>query len=725
MRFLRFVALMLVVAIAYSAQAILYPSALTPSVSAFLTQLSNTLADFAPVRVFFVGTTRALVFFWMTIAAISFGVLAAPWPLTDAPSAATVATLWTPRARRRQRLGWAMISVGVLCSIAGLIAAWVQLIEHSTWTGMSVDMLPWLTLPAALVAQASPLLHQAPWLTLALWAVSLLCFFLGCGLFPARVRPTDSEQTARPVAHPTKSATTGWSLFLLLLAFAAVQVGWRLTDIPSFVDPAVAQVGLSASNWLRTGDVARFFGASVELEPGLASFSQLSIALPALFLYLTHDLLLSTRLAGLWATLVVLTATWLLGTELFRRVPHRIASDLSEDRGQAPALVATMVVMFTAATLLFSRLPVLLEMVGWGSLGCWALVRGWRTHDRLAMGLSGVLIGLSALIYTPGLAFVLIALGWWLGFSFVQGGWLPHHLPAQRTGALFRGHFVVWLLGLWLVIAPTVVVRWFALGVWLPPWQANWAMNWQATLLALGQQGDLSQLGGWSIPLLHYLLAPILVLAIGALVFNLDRRIGWLLLTWLGGGLVYASLFAPRAPLWPAILPLLPAVGLVVAFGIDRLRSTVLQSAGPWLRNLANYLLAGLILWVGLNNGADYYYFAHQQADSVSALGYELRSLPAGQNSMVVAPPNTAGVASDALQLRFLTNEWRTPLRTAVTFTETAPRDAPAGTVIFIAPAEPAILAEIQALYPEGTLFVRRDLLANPLLYRYTVPNEP
>ncbi len=704
---------MLVVAIAYSAQALLYPSHLTAPVLSFLTQFTNFIADFLPLRALFLGNTRDLAFFWMAIAAVTFGLLATPWPLTDASAAVTVSTLWMPRARRRQWLAWGAVIVGLLLALLTSGVAWLQFSARPS----AAEFFP---MGKVVLSMLLALGEQTPWLTLALWAASLCCFFIGCGLFPARRQLAEPEPSAAVPVQP-QAAAASWPLFLLLLSFAVIQIGWRLTEIPSFVNPMVAQVGLSASDWVRTGEFSPFFATPIEIEADLYSLSWLSVAVPALFFQLTHDLLLSTRLAGLCATLLMLTATWLLGTELFRRVPHSLALDLNEDQGQGSALVATMLVMFTEATLLFSRFPVLLEMVGWGSLGCWALLRGWRTQDRLAIGLSGVLIGLSALLYTPGFAFVLVALCWWIGFAFVQWGWVPQHSQTQRTGALFRGHFVLWVIGLWVVAAPILGVRWFALRQWLPPLPGSITLNWQPTLLALGQQGDLSQLGGWSIPLLHDLLAPLFMLAIGALVFNLDRRVGWLLLTWLGAGLLWAMGVVSSAPRWPAILPLLPATGLALAFGLDRLRATILQSVGPWLRNFLNYLLVGLILWVGLNNGVDYYDFAYQQADSVSALGYELRATPIGRPIIVVVPPNTEGVASDAAQLRFLTNDWQTPPRVAVTFTGTVPSDAPAGAVILVAPAEPTVLAELQQLYPDGSLLVTRDQRANPLLYRYTL----
>lgn len=714
-RFLRFVALLLTVALAYSAQLILHPPLLSTSASFLPPQFQELIPDLSRLRALVAGDLRDVAFFVMALAAVSFGHLTAPWALTEPPLSAAPTALFLPGTRRRQRVSWFVISSSLLPTLAAGLLFRAQALNDPTavlpeTTATIALIVAWVQLPPPLLS----LVQQTPWLPIALWVGGLFLFIVGCALFPwvASAREA-AEATATPPS--VKQTMASWPLLLLLLFLATLLYSWRLLSVPPTVDIQVAEVGLVANQWLRNGEIF-FLWTGYALEPGL-QVAGLAATVPALLLQVTNDLLLSIRLTGIGAALLTLIATWLLGTELFRRVPGRLSSELGEDHGQWPALLATLLVTFMVAMLLFSRLPSLLETVAWGSLGGWALLRGLRTGDRLAVGLSSVLIGLSAVLYTPGWTFVLMAFSWWLAYWVLQAGWLPHRLQPQGTASCLRGDFFLWLLG----FVPTLGVRWVAFGQWLPLLQGNWRAHWQPTLLAFGQQGDLSQLGGLNIPLLHDLVAPLFVLAVGALYFNLDRRVGWMLLTWLGSGLLYAMLLTPTTPIWPAFAPLLPAIGLALAFGLDRLRITILKSVGRWTHNLLSYLILGLILWVGLNNVVKYYDFAQQQADPISALGHELRIISDQPNIFVIASPV---LSYDAPQLRFLTNDWMMIARTAVTFGEGVPENAPAGTVILLTPSQAALLPALQARYPSGSLLVRRDHLANPLLYRYTVSTE-
>lgn len=712
MRFLRFLALLLVVALAYSAQFILHPPTVTTSTAVLPPPLNNLLPDVGRLRALFAGDLRDLAFFVMAIAAVTFGLLAAPWSLTEPPLAAVPAKFVLPKTRRRQRLSWSLVIGAVLLAVGASVLFWTQfLIQPNRTPAEVVDSV--YPLPTALPILVT-LLTRVPWLTAGLWVVSLLLFFVGCGLFPWRFQ---SETTANstPSVPTHQRATAHWLLLLLVLLVAGLWYSWRLTTVPPLLHEGVAQLGLWAKDWLQKGDPAFFGMMPVALEFGLTG---LAAAMPALFFWLTHDLLLSVRLAGLWGALLTICATWLLGTELFRRPAHD-ATATGEDQGHGSAFVAAILVMVTVATILFSRLPVLLEMVGWGCLGCWALLRGLRTGDRLAVGLSGSLISLSALLYTSGLVFLITALCWWAGYRFVQSGWLPHRLQVELPAARFRGAFLLWLCGLWVMAAPTLGARWFGQQQWLPWLQGNLMTNWQPTLLALLQPGDQSGLGGLALPFLHGLLAPLLFLALGALCFNFDRRITWLLLTWLATALLGAMLLPATAPNWPALLPSVPALGFLLAFGLDRLRVTVLQSAGAWSNHLLNYLLLGLLLWVGVNNGVEHYHFAQQQVDPLSALGQELQILPADRPVLIIG---SSGLDRDAPQLRFFTNDWQRPSLANVTFHTTLPDELPPGAVVLLAPADAAVLAQLQSRYPTGALLVRRDHLVNLLLYRYTLP---
>jgi hypothetical protein len=711
-RVLRFIALLLVVVIAYSAQFILHPPLLTTSSSLLPTQISALLPDLSRVRGFIAGDLRDLAIFFLAVAAITFGLLALPWPLTRSPLATVPATFALPNARRRQRLAWLLVALAiVLVAFATLLVRIMPTPDALTGGG-----LPFV-LPRALLTTVT----DTPWLPELLWAGGLLFFFVGCGLFPWRFAQNGVEEAGTTTNTRTPG---GWWRLLLLLLVAALLYGWQLLESPLLLHPDVAQVALTASDWVTKGQTSLFAHPPLTAEPGLY-LASLGSTITALLFRVTHDLLLSVRLAGFLFALITIGATWLLGVELFQRTPSPSAPDPTTDQGQWPAFVAALLVMTTTATLLFSRLPVLLEMVGWGVLGCWALLRGLRTGDRLAVGISGVLLALSALLYSPGIAFVLAALCWWLGYGVVQSGWAPHHLPQTLPGRRFRGYFLLWLIGLLLTAAPTVTGHWFGALPGPQLWQGTLAAHWQPTLLAFAQPGDASQLGGLMLPLFHPLLTPMLCLAVGVLCFNFDRRAAWFLLTWVAVGLLCAMVLPTQAPSWPALLPVVPATGLILALGLDRLRATVLYTAGAWSNNLFNYLLLGLFCWIGVQNGVAYYDFAQEQTDAISAVGRELRTTPADQLVYVIGLPATT---VDSPQVRFFTNDWQRPRRTTVIFSTDLPVELPINGTVLLVPSETATttLAALQSRYPDGTLTVRRDHRANVLLYHYRVaPKSP
>jgi hypothetical protein len=653
------------------------------------------------------GDLRDLAILLLAIAAVTFGLVAAPWPLTIAPLAAVPTTFALPAARRRQRLAWFLVSMAIL--LVALATFFVRIAPApAAPAGQGISFV----VPADLLALAERIL----WLPELLWAGGLLSFFVGCGLFPWRFAQDVAEA---PDGRTAKATPVGWWRLLLLLLAAALLYSWQLLEIPGTVHPSVAQVALWANDWGAKGDVYLFARTPLMLESALY-LTSLGGAVTALFLRVTADLLLSVRLAGILFALVTIAATWLLGAELYHRTPSPSPTDPTLDQGRWPALLAAILVMTTTATILFSRSPVLLEMVGWGMLGCWALLRGLRTGDRLAVGLSSVLLALSALLYSPGIAFVLTALCWWVGYGVVQSGWVPHHSAPTLPGRRFRGYFLLWLVGLCLTVAPTVTGHWFGELASPQLWQGNLTAHWRPTLLAFAQPGDVSQLGGLTLPFFHPLLTPLLCLAVGALCFNFDRRSAWFLLTWVAVGLLCAMVLPAQAPSWPALLPVLPATALVLAFGLDRLRATLLQSAGGWSRNLFNYLLLGVLVWIGVQNGVAYYDFAQQQTDPVSVVGRELRTLPTDQLVFVVGLPATT---ADDPQVRFFTNDWRQPTRSLVVFSENLPATLPPDAIVLLLPSETAraTVVQLQTLYPGGNLATRRDHRANVLLYRYTL----
>src|SRR5690606_5308567 len=125
--------------------------------------------------------------------------------------------------------------------------------------------------------------------------------------------------------------------------------------------------------------------------------------------------------------------------------------------------------------------------------------------------------------------------------------------------------------------------------------------------------------------LLPSLLAPLLALAVGALLLNMDSLAGWTVLTWSGMALLGAAFTGPIQPYWPSLLPLLPAASLALAFVLDRLRMLLTHVLGTWSLQASVYLVLGLIVAAGLFSWIHFYEVARIDSDLATAVGRGIR----------------------------------------------------------------------------------------------------
>ncbi|MEZ4867583.1 MAG: hypothetical protein R3C14_40020 [Caldilineaceae bacterium] len=686
-RFLRFIGLTLVILAAYIAQVVFQHHTID-------SVLPMWLRDGAPWLIgmshWLARDLHSLALLFTAIAALSFGLLTVPWSVSLRPPLSLPRAEGRPLVWRRSLAGWLVVLVA-LCVGGGACAL------H--WSGSSE------TLPIRLA-----------------WASSVLLYLVGAAIFPYQ-RPV--EQNSSLTVRRTRPEGS-WHTLLPLLIFAALQYGWQLVETPLRVSPGVITLGLTA-NRLVQGDTAQLF----TLLPATAEFTQpllpLTTVTTAVGIQLTGDLLTGVRLAGLGAALLTIFATWLVGAELFRRsVVNNVVHTQIEDDGRWLALLAALFLIFNAAMLTYSRTPIFMESVAWGTLGCWALLRGFRTRDRLTFALSATLMGWSIILYPIGIAFIVAALLWWLGQGVALAGVLPHRLPETSARRTIVGAFVLWLLGLAIVTAPALFNWLLQPQQWLLTSGRLHPSRFWATALAVIEATTPIAPPTYPAQLFNALLAPLLVLGIGALLFNLDRRQGWVLFTWLGSGWLCAVLFASATPNWPGLLALLPAGALTITFGLERLRVTILRIAGLWVKQIVSYLLFGLILWVGLYNGAAYYEYAHMQADTPSAIGHALRQASSDTPIYVITSPMVAdaevALNAETPLIRFFTNDKAHTGALDLHFTSDLPDPLPPHSRVLLAPDQLPLVAQLQEQYPDGVLVTQRDHHANPLLYLFQAP---
>jgi len=518
----------------------------------------------------------------------------------------------------------------------------------------------------------------------------------------------------------------GWPYLVLILLLATGLYLFRMPDLPARVDLPTAGVGLAARAW-QDGDATGFFSRDPVPRP-----------LPTLLvtsgvLWLSGDSLWGVRLAGLIGALATIGAVWLLGCELFRRVPaYELFGEVVEDDGRWMALLAAMTLASSVVLYRFGRVPVQLEPVAWGALGLWALLRGLRLEQSLLLAVSAGCLGWAALYGPVGWVFAAAALWTWLGVALWEPAWLQGKTVAPRAGGdpvriqqgVGRIGFGLWLGGFFLATAPLSAawltdptVRfapWAWWGMANMPTPLGWLDRLTITLLAFVQPGGMP---GFNAHFVHSLLMPVLVLGLGALILAIDSVMGWSLTTWSVTGVVAAALLAPALPNWTAMLALLPMVSLVAAFGLDRLRVMVMTTLGTWSLQATVYLAVGVIIAAGLFGWIAYYGYAQRDTDLATAMARAIDT--AGQRPVILvsgsmSPEET--VQSEVV--RMLVDDAAALERVTTVAAPEWSAVAPDARLL-VAPGDWIQVRALESAYPDGQLTVMRDVRANPVLYVY------
>lgn len=563
---------------------------------------------------------------------------------------------------------------------------------------------------------------------IAAWLSSLVIYMLG-GVIANRLRP--------PVVYGDNYLETvrpwdSWPYWLVLLVIFAVLYVYRLLEMPLRVDALSARVGLAAQSWIRDGQMPA-------LAASASDFPLPTLATVALFRFGLRDNLLSLRVAGLVTALCLLSTVWLFATELFRRVPvYGLYGEVLEDDGRWIALMAMIVVGISLPTLHWARMPYVLEGVTLGMLALWALLRGLRRDRPALLGVSGIALGWSVYYGAIGLGIGFVALLVWCGVLLLESSWLSgkfilpprggEQVPVQR-GVGWRG-FGFWSVGIIVAIAP-LLARWLVVpGALATHWSwpgsvlvregsmlLAWRERLELALLGLNHLPDATGLIAYAAPFASVLLAPLLVLALGALLLNIDSLVGWTLSTWLLVGVVAAGLTVPVVPAWAAMILLLPVAGMAIAFVLDRLRLLIMTNAGTWTLQATVYLALGVVVAAGFLNWIDYYAVAQHDSDLPSAVGRALRSAD-GRTVVMVSANVPLEVTRDDPVVALLAASHTDIAEIVVVNGREWPELSPSSRLL-LAPGDSALQGAIEDAYPNGSMTVMRDLNANPLLFVY------
>jgi hypothetical protein len=206
----------------------------------------------------------------------------------------------------------------------------------------------------------------------------------------------------------------------------------------------------------------------------------------------------------------------------------------------------------------------------------------------------------------------------------------------------------------------------------------------------------------------------------------LDSIVGWTIFSWALGALIYASALSAQAPFWPDLLPLLPALALAIAFTLDRVRISILESVGSWALQATTYLVISLVVWAGQASWIEHQqYTAQAVAERAAYVGGAIRSLPMGRTAVLVQGENIAVIRWDMPVVRFLLGQAALGEDSAPPLTITLgqePANLPPQSTLLLPPGNDQALQQLMARYPGGRLIIQRDGRANPTLYLYELP---
>lgn len=589
-------------------------------------------------------------------------------------------------------------------------------------------------LPAVVAVPAAALLslyfyfrqnEAEPDWTHYLWVASIAVYALGCWLADRKASAVPSESAFSGPALSVSRPERSWPTFLLILAIGGLLLGWQLATVPVRVDGVEAGHGLQALQ-IASGLESRIFASGWANTPLFAYYPA------ALGIKFSGEWLLGNRLAGLYAGLLTILGVWLLGCELFRRTP---TEEGDTDDGRSPALLAAAFTAVGYTFVHFGRMPGHLEPVAWGVLGLWALHRGVRTGSRTPLGLSGLLLGLTATLYAGGIVFVGIALLWWLF-------WLPARRECLRRvgwrgfSAWIGGGFVflVPFAGVWLRSPGLFLARLEEASIFLPGGlmqmegvygvqglRAVLLESAQRTFLAFWILGERGTPIGLQAPLLDSLVAPILLLGIGYLLLNLDRTQSWMLIGWLAGAVVLGGVLLIDSPSWPRLLPVLPVAGLICALAVDRARATLMQSVGLWVGQFSLFVVIGLLVLAGSYNWVEWYEVQTVQADAASYAGRAIRSLPDERTAVLIDTGDEARAQWSDRTVQFLAGGPYAKQGIAIT-PDNWPVNLPPQSSVILQPDDQALAAELQSRYPGGLFLLQRNRSGDPMLFVYQLP---
>lgn len=447
-----------------------------------------------------------------------------------------------------------------------------------------------------------------------LWGLGLICFILSQIPWP-RIHTTshpDAEESPR-------FRWQNWLVLTVILVVGFWLRFYQIATIPDDFHGDMASHGQVARDFL-LGIKHDIFGFGWTNTPTIGFLPALLTM--AVFGNNIFGLQMAAVIGGTFSLFAIYLLTW----RLFDN--HRLAA------------LTTALVSINVAHIHFSRI---FNMEPWplSNFAIFLLIDGLKGRRPTSLGLAGVFLGFSLLMYTSGRALPFIMIVFFVYAFFFQRLWITQNI---------RG-LILMVVGVLITMGPALV---FYLINWGPfvsrgnevfifsPMALEHLLNKYHTnspfivlltqiklsLLMFNQTGDSSSQFGYPHPMFHALISPLILLGLAFALRRWKNPAMAFILIWLGIIVVMGSILTIDAPFWPRLIGIVPAAALLIAVALDQILELVKNTLGTYATVVVGGLMVILLATVGYLNWTLYYQTVKSNAAAPAMVGRYIGRLP-------------------------------------------------------------------------------------------------
>jgi hypothetical protein len=447
-----------------------------------------------------------------------------------------------------------------------------------------------------------------------LWGFGLICFILSQAPWPG------IHTTSHPDAE--ESPRFRWQNWLVLAVILVVGFWlrfYKIATIPDDFHGDMASHGQVARDFL-LGVQHNIFGFGWTNTPTIGFLP--AFLTMAVFGNNIFGLQMAAVIGGTFSLFAIYLLTWRLFDS------HRLA------------VLTTALVAINVAHIHFSRI---FNMEPWplSNFAIFLLIDGLKGRRSSSLGLAGVFLGFSLLMYTSGRALPFIMIVFFVYALVFQRLWITQNiwgLGLVVIGVLITmGPALIYYLINWgpfvsrgnevFIFSPLALAHLLNKYHTSSPFVVLLSQI-KLSLLMFNQTGDSSSQFGYPHPMFHALISPLILLGLAFALRRWKNAGMAFILIWLGIIVVMGSILTIDAPFWPRLVGIVPAAALLIAVALDQILEIAKNTLGNYAVVFVSGLMVILLVTVGYLNWNLYYQTVKSNAAAPAMVGRYIGRLP-------------------------------------------------------------------------------------------------